>query len=167
VIRDTGSSGGRSETSGQTNLTTLPLTWSTGAAWSSSPVSAYGSSAAASQPVLSVAPSSLIFTAMQGGSDPPPAYLTISNTGIGTLSFTANSDSSWLSISPSSGTAPVTAQVSATVGSLTAGSHCRRRARLARNGPGILHCEFASAATCGQRLAYLGARSAAQRQCGR
>ncbi len=73
--------------------------------------------------MLSVAPSSLIFTAMQGGSDPLPASLTINNTGIGILSFTATSDSSWLSISPSSGTAPVTAQVSATVGTLAAGSY--------------------------------------------
>jgi outer membrane protein assembly factor BamB len=60
---------------------------------------------------------------MQGGSDPPSAPLTITNTGIGNLSFTATSDSSWLSLSPTSGTAPLTSQVSATVGTLAAGSY--------------------------------------------
>jgi outer membrane protein assembly factor BamB len=125
AFRDSDPNGRRSETSKLGNLTTLPSTWSTGKAWSSSPVSAYGSSAAASQPVLSVSPSSLIFTAVAGGSDPLPAPLTINNTGIGTLSFTANSDSGWLSLSPTSGTAPpsVTAKVSATVGTLAAGSY--------------------------------------------
>ena len=129
VFRDNGSSGSRSENSSQTNLTTLPTTWTTGQIWNSSPAAAYGSSAAASQPVLSVSPSSLIFTAVAGGSDPPPASLTINNTGIGTLSFTATATSTpsgWLSISPSSG-GPVppaaTTQVSATVGTLAAGSY--------------------------------------------
>ncbi|SFK30337.1 PQQ-binding-like beta-propeller repeat protein [Methylocapsa palsarum] len=125
AFRDSGENGRRSESSSQRNLTTLPLTWSTGNVWSSSPASAYGSSAAASQPVLSVSPSGLIFTAVAGGSDPLPTSLTINNTGIGALTFSATSDSAWLSISPGSGSAPpsATTLVSAKVGALAAGSY--------------------------------------------
>lgn len=124
-FRDSDPNGTRSETSSQGNLTSLPSTWSTGRAWNSSPVSAYGSAAAASQPILSVSPSSLVFSATQGGPDPLPASLSVDNTGAGTLSFTGSTDASWLSLSPSSGTAPPaqTVQVGATVGSLTAGSY--------------------------------------------
>ena len=89
AFRDSDPNGSRSETSKQTNLTALPSTWSTGQVWASSPLAAYGSSAAASQPVLSVSPSNLIFTAIAGGSNPPPSSLSINNTGIGTLNFTA------------------------------------------------------------------------------
>jgi hypothetical protein len=71
-----------------------------------------------------VSPSSFIFTAVQDGSNPPPASLNVSNTGAGSLSFTASADASagWLSVSPTSGTAPPaqTLQVSAAVGSLAA-----------------------------------------------
>jgi outer membrane protein assembly factor BamB len=125
VFRDSDPNGSRSETSKLTNLTALPSTWSTGNVYASSPLAAYGSSAAASQPVLSVSPSSLIFTAITGGSNPAPSSLSINNTGIGTLNFTAVPNSAWLSLSPSSGTAPpaATVQVSTTVGTLAAGSY--------------------------------------------
>ncbi len=48
AYRDTGN-GGHSETSSQTNLASLPNTWSTGTSWSSSPVSAYASAGSGSQ----------------------------------------------------------------------------------------------------------------------
>jgi len=117
--------GSRSETSKQSTLTTLPSAWSTGKAWSSSPASVYGSAAAAVVPILSVSPSSLIFTAVQGGSNPPPASLNVSNTGAGSLSFIGSSDSNWLSLSPLTGTAPPTQvlQVNAAVGSLAASAY--------------------------------------------
>ena len=125
VYRDNGSSGSRSEESAQTNLTTLPASWTTGSVWPSSPVSAYASAAASTQPVLSVSPSSLIFTAVENGSNPSSASLTVSNTGSGTLSFTDSANQSWLSVSPSSGTASPsqTLQVSASVAGLTAGTY--------------------------------------------
>jgi outer membrane protein assembly factor BamB len=123
--RDSGSSGMRSEESAQTNLTTLPATWTTGSAWASSPVSAYASAAATPQPVLSVSPSSLIFSAIQGGANPSSASLTVSNTGSGTLSFADGVDQSWLQAAPSSGSAPPaqTIQVTAATGTLAAGSY--------------------------------------------
>ena len=118
-----GSNGSRSETSRQTTLTTLPATWSTGKAWSSSPVSAYGSAAAATVPILSVSPSSLIFTAVAGGQNPPFASLSVNNTGAGTLNFTGSTNTTWLSVSPTSGAAPPiqTLQVNAALGTLPAG----------------------------------------------
>jgi outer membrane protein assembly factor BamB len=123
--RDTGSSGMRSEESAQTNLTTLPATWTSGSAWLSSPVSAYASAAATPQPVLSVSPSSLIFSAIEGGANPPPASLTVSNTGSGTLNFTDGVDQGWLQAAPTSGSAPPaqTVQITATTGTLAAGSY--------------------------------------------
>ncbi len=123
--RDAGSSGTRSEDSAQTNLTTLPATWTTGHAWASSPVSAYASAAATTQPILSVSPSSLIFSAIEGGANPPPASVTVSNTGSGTLAFTDAVDQGWLQVSPPPGSAPPaqTVQVSAVTGNLAAGSY--------------------------------------------
>ena len=38
-----GASGGRAQTSAQSNLAALPATWSPGATWGNSPMSAYGS----------------------------------------------------------------------------------------------------------------------------
>ena len=119
----TGSKGSRSETSSQTTLTTLPATWSTGRVWNSSPLSAFGSAAAATVPILSVSPSNLIFTAIQGGPNPAPASLTVNNTGAGTLNFTGSTDQTWLTLSPTSATAPQTLQVNVALGTLTAGAY--------------------------------------------
>lgn len=124
-FRDSGATGTRSEASAQTNLAVLPATWTTGGVWASSPAAAYASAAAATQPVLSVSPSSLVFSALQGGPSPAPAPLTVTNTGSGTLNFTVGADQAWLSASPASGTAPPsqTVQVTATVTALAAGSY--------------------------------------------
>jgi hypothetical protein len=111
-----------SETTPQTNLTSLPATWSTGTIWNTCYISAYGLPAAAA-PVLSISPSTLSFTAIQGGANPASANLSVTNTGTGTLSFTDSSDSTWLSATPASGTAPQTLQVSASLGSLTPGTY--------------------------------------------
>jgi hypothetical protein len=121
-FRDRQTSSCHSETTSQTTLTTLPATWTTGATWATCYISAYGLLGAGS-PVLSISSANLSFTATQGGANPAPANLTVSNTGTGTLGFTAASDASWLSVSPTSGTAPQTLQVSASIGSLTAGTY--------------------------------------------
>jgi len=71
--------------------------------------------------VLSVSTTSASFTAVQGGANPSSASVTVSNTGGGTLTFTAVSDSPWLTVTPASGTAPQTLQISAAVGVLPAG----------------------------------------------
>jgi hypothetical protein len=54
-------------------------------------------------PKISVSPQSLSFAA-QTGSNPPRQILAISNIGGGTLSYAITWDSSWLSVSPQSGT---------------------------------------------------------------
>ena len=125
AFRDSGSNAIRSEESSQTNLTTLPATWETGKVWASSPVSAYASAAASTQSILSVSPSSLTYTAVESGVNPPPATLAVTNTGSGTLSFTDTTDQSWLAASPSAGSAPPTQQlqVAVTLAGLSAGSY--------------------------------------------
>jgi lysophospholipase L1-like esterase len=59
------------------------------------------------QPIIQLAPASLTFTARPADvSDPPVQYVTVNNTGLGTLAWTAAQQAppvSWLSLSPSSG----------------------------------------------------------------
>jgi len=56
-----------------------------------------------SQPSLSFTPSSLTFTATQGGVNPPPQTLEVWNSGGGSMNWTAFEDASWLTLSPTSG----------------------------------------------------------------
>jgi hypothetical protein len=74
-------------------------------------------------PDLSVIPTAVPFTATVGGSNPSPATVNVTNTGSGTLSFTAGSDSTWLSVSPASGSAPQALQVSASITGVAAGTY--------------------------------------------
>lgn len=55
-------------------------------------------------PVANVAPSSLTFSAVAGGPDPPSQPVTISNTGGGSFDWTASDDRPWISLAPTSGT---------------------------------------------------------------
>jgi hypothetical protein len=59
------------------------------------------------------------FNSAFGGSNPAAISVNVTNTGTGTLPFTAASDSPWLSVTPANGTAPQAIQVLATLGSLT------------------------------------------------
>ena len=113
--------GSAAETSAQSNLATLPAAWTTGSVYSNAPLSAYASAAAG--PLLSVSPSALTFSAKVAGTDPLPASIVVSNAGGGTLSFTSASDASWLTVTPTSGSAPQTLQLSASVAGLTAGTY--------------------------------------------
>ena len=72
-------------------------------------------------PILSVSATSESFTAVQGGANPAAASVTVSNTGGGTLAFSATSDSPWLTVTPTSGTAPQTLQINAALGALPVG----------------------------------------------
>ena len=67
----------------------------------------------------------LNFQAVQGGANPAPQMLSISNVGSGTLSWTATTETSsggqWLRISPILGTAPSTLTVSADIAGLAQG----------------------------------------------
>jgi len=89
-------------------------------------------------PAIGTSPISLSFTAQQGGSNPPAQTLSISNTGGGTLSWSASDSMTWLSLSPASGTGAGTVTVSVTTGTLTAGSY---------NGTVILSASGASSVT--------------------
>lgn len=74
-------------------------------------------------PVLTVTPSGLAFTTLQGGGSPAPGSVSITNTGGSTLSYTVASDSTWLTATPTSGSAPQTLQVTATSTGLTPGAY--------------------------------------------
>ncbi len=115
--------GSRSENSSQSNLASLPATWSPGHDWSDSPVSAYASGTVATVPVLSVSPASLSLNATVGTSNPVSASLSVSNEGSGSLSFGAASDAVWLSVSPPGGSAPQSVSVSASPAGLAVGTY--------------------------------------------
>jgi uncharacterized protein (TIGR03437 family) len=75
---------------------------------------------------IAVAPASFEFTYTSGGTVPAAQLLQISNSGTGTtaLSWTATaSNSSWLSVSPASGTAPSTPSISVSPAALSAGTY--------------------------------------------
>ena len=78
-------------------------------------------------PVLSLSTTSVSFNATQGGANPSTSSVNVTNTGGGgALGFTAGTDSSstsWLSVTPSSGTTAGTLTISAKVGTLTAGTY--------------------------------------------
>src|SRR2546426_973070 len=71
--------------------------------------------AAAAAPTLSVSPSLLSFSYQQGGSAPAAQSLSVASGG----SYTAAKSTSWLSISPTSGTTPGTVNVSVSAGMAT------------------------------------------------
>lgn len=74
-------------------------------------------------PTIGVSPSSMSFSATAGGSNPASQALNISNTGGGTLNWTASSNQPWLSIAPTSGTAPSSPNVSVNIAGLVAGTY--------------------------------------------
>jgi len=74
-------------------------------------------------PAIGASPTSLAFTATQGGSNPANQTLSISNTGGGTLNWSASPNTTWLAVSPASATGNGTLTVSASTGILTAGSY--------------------------------------------
>lgn len=80
--------------------------------------------AAAPNPsTISLSPSSLQFNYTVGTSGPATQSVQITNSGSGTLAWTATSNSPWLTVSPSSGTAPSTLTVSASPNGLAPGSY--------------------------------------------
>ncbi len=75
------------------------------------------------QPALAVSKSTLSFTATEGGANPAAQTFDVTNTGGGTLSFTAAESASWLSLSPASGTAPATVTVTPSIAGLAPGTY--------------------------------------------
>jgi Subtilase family/Viral BACON domain len=80
-------------------------------------------SGGAASPVIGVNPSSLSFTATAGGANPANQTISITNTGSGTLIWTATENGSWLTINPTSGTAPSTLTASVNISGLAAGTY--------------------------------------------
>jgi len=78
---------------------------------------------ASSASTITVAPSSVQFAYTLGGTVPAAQSLKITNTGSGTLSWSATASASWLSLSASTGTAPSTLSVSVSPASLSAGTY--------------------------------------------
>jgi hypothetical protein len=81
------------------------------------------SSGGATQPTIGVSPSSFSFTATAGGANPANQTLNISNTGAGTLTWTVSDDATWLTLSPTSGTAPSSVTLSVNIAGLAAGTY--------------------------------------------
>ncbi len=82
-----------------------------------------GSAGAPTQPTIGVSPGSLSFTATVGGANPANQSISITNTGGGTLNWSATDDATWLSVSPASGTAPSTLTASVNIAGLAAGTY--------------------------------------------
>ncbi len=121
-----GGSGGLERTYGGGSLTALPATWTTGGVYSDGPVSGYvfGSPAGPPPPPnLSVSPTSLSFSGTVGAANPAARTVAVANTGGGTLPFTASDDASWLSVTPTSGTAPRDLSVTVNTAGLTSGTY--------------------------------------------
>jgi len=74
-------------------------------------------------PAIGASPTALSFTAAQGGTNPANQAITISNTGGGTLSWSASENAAWLTLSPASGSGAGTVTLSAATGTLATGSH--------------------------------------------
>ncbi len=73
--------------------------------------------------VLTVAPPSLSFVTVEGGSNPSMQSLTIFSSGSEPLSWFAVSTATWVQVIPLTGTTPSSALVSANVAGMTAGTY--------------------------------------------
>ena len=112
-----------SQGSSQSNLTTLPATWTTGSTYTDCPASVYGTGGTATTPILTVSTATLAFSGVQGGANPTPVNINITNTGSGTLSYSITSDAAWLTATPSSGSAPQSVQVGVNTSALVANTY--------------------------------------------
>jgi uncharacterized protein (TIGR03437 family) len=74
-------------------------------------------------PVLAVSPQALAFTSTVGGANPPAQNVMISNTGAGTLTWSASSTTPWIGLSAVAGTAPATLSISVGPAGLSAGTY--------------------------------------------
>ncbi|HTA47574.1 MAG TPA: IPT/TIG domain-containing protein [Bryobacteraceae bacterium] len=74
-------------------------------------------------PALSVTPQTLSFQYTVGGATPDPQSVSITNTGGGTLSWTASASDFWLGASSASGSGPATLSISVNPANLAAGTY--------------------------------------------
>ncbi|MBI5375383.1 MAG: S8 family serine peptidase [Candidatus Schekmanbacteria bacterium] len=74
-------------------------------------------------PVLKVSPENISVTATYNMENPDPQFISITNDGAGSLSWTATKDQSWIILSKASGTAPYTLQVDIDASGQSIGTH--------------------------------------------
>ena len=72
---------------------------------------------------IAAAPAGLQFSYVTGGSAPDAQSIQLTNSASGTLTWSATASDPWITVSPSSGTAPSTISVSVSPGSLGAGTY--------------------------------------------
>src|SRR6266550_4689266 len=83
------------------------------------------------EPTIALTPSGVSFSATQGGTNPAPQTVSVTNGGggtlsglaVGTIAYGAGQPTGWLGASLSGSTAPVTLTLTVTTGSLPAGSY--------------------------------------------
>jgi len=73
-------------------------------------------------PTIGLSPTSFAFTAVEGGANPASQSLTVTNTGEGTLNWTASNNTGWLSLTPTSGTGDGSVTVAVDITGLAAGT---------------------------------------------
>ena len=83
----------------------------------------YNGTQTAGTPTIGVSPTSFSFSGTAGGANPASQSLSVTNTGGGTLSFTASTNQPWLAAAPGSGTAPASVAVSVNTAGLAAGTY--------------------------------------------
>lgn len=74
-------------------------------------------------PIISLAPTSLSFAGMAGGSNPNAQSITVSNSGSGTLSWSAGDNAGWLTLTPTAGTNSGTMTAAANIAGLSGGTY--------------------------------------------
>lgn len=94
----------------------------TGAANSPQMVTVSFDVTAAPTPTIGLSATTLSFSAVQGGSNPANKTISVSNSGSGTLNWTATENASWLSLSPASGTGSGTISVAVNTSGLSIGT---------------------------------------------
>lgn len=78
---------------------------------------------AAAPPAIQLSVSNLAFSGTAGGANPAPKTFSISNTGEGTLAWTASDTAAWLTLLPGSGTNTGTVTASIAASGLAAGTY--------------------------------------------
>jgi hypothetical protein len=95
----------------------------TGATSKTVPVSLTVNAAPTATPVIGLSLASLTYAGTAGGTNPTNQSFTISNTGSGTLTWTAGDNASWLTLSPATGTNTGTVTATVNLTGLAAGTY--------------------------------------------
>jgi M6 family metalloprotease-like protein/MYXO-CTERM domain-containing protein len=72
---------------------------------------------------LSLSPAQVSFTGIEGGGNPAPQSVQVTHQGTAALSWSAQSQAAWVTVSPTSGTTPGSANISVNLSGLAAGNY--------------------------------------------